>query len=93
MLDSVNFLERANPIADKFYQLTRDIESSNPKTLKPNAHEQQEINKIISLPDFWDLQEDQKGLLWRYRYEMSKKKEALCKFLNSVNWSSSKEQN
>ena len=41
MINNVNFLERASPIADKFYQLTREDDDINAEALKPNSREQE----------------------------------------------------
>jgi len=57
MLNDVKFLERNNPIADKFHILTRE-DSVSASQLKPNAMEQAEIDKLQTFPDFMELTQD-----------------------------------
>jgi hypothetical protein len=67
MNNDVNFLDRKNPIADKFYILTRE-DSVSASQLKPDAREQGELDKLFDMPDFQSLSEDNKTLIWRFRY-------------------------
>ena len=85
MIKDGNILQRKNPIADKFYILTRE-DSAAASQLKPTASEQEDIDNIVLLPDFYKLSEDQKSLIWRYRYSQKNKRRVLVKFLLSVNW-------
>ena len=57
MLNGVKFMERTNPIADKFHILTRD-DSVSASQLRPNAMEQAEIDKLQTYPDFLELSQD-----------------------------------
>jgi len=91
MLNDVQFMERSNPIAEKFHILTRD-DSVASNQLKPNAMEQAEIDKLQTYPDFVVLSQEQKSLFWRYRYSQKKNRKVLVKFLLSVKWDSQKEQ-
>jgi len=55
MLNTPDFLKRSNPITQKYYIMTRDIDESGAKDLTPNAEETEYINEIINLPDFSNL--------------------------------------
>ncbi len=92
MLNTPDFLQRSNPITQKYYILTRDIDESGAKDLTPNDQERDLINKIIDLPDFTNLSVEQKALLWRYRYSLTNNKKALAKFLQCIDWTKEKEE-
>lgn len=55
MMNTPDFLKRSNPITQKYYILTRDIDESGAKDLTPNSEETELINEIINLPDFSNL--------------------------------------
>ena len=86
MLNDPSFLERASPIVDKFYILTREDDSISATQLKPNQQEQTLLNMLTDMPVFQTLSQEEKGLIWRFRHSQSARKEALPKFLLSVNW-------
>jgi hypothetical protein len=92
MMNTPDFLKRPNPITQKYYILTRDIDESGAKDLTPNAEEQDQINQILNLPDFLNLSVEHKALLWHYRYSLMTNKRALVKFLMCVDWSKEKEE-
>jgi hypothetical protein len=52
MMNNPDFLKRSNPITEKYYILTRDVDDAIAKDLRPDAEEVDELNKIIALPDF-----------------------------------------
>jgi len=72
--------------------LTREDDSSFAKDLRPDQATSERIKWIIDYPDFLDLETEQSAFLWRYRYSLVEKKEALVKFLLSVDWTKDKEQ-
>lgn len=86
MLRSEKFLDRASPIAEKFYIMTRDDPTVSATQLKPSKQEQKQIDKIAQTPDYRQLGIEEKRLFWRYRHSQSHKKEVLVKFLLSVDW-------
>ena len=55
MQNTPDFLKRPNPITQKYYILTRDMDESGAKDLTPNAEEMDNINAILALPDFSNL--------------------------------------
>ena len=81
MMNTPDFLQRSNPITQKYYILTRDIDESGAKDLTPNSEEMENINEILAMPDFSTLSVEQKALLWHFRYSITSNKKALVKFL------------
>ena len=92
VLDKNTFLNQTNPVREKYYKLTRDIDDSIAKELRPSADERKEIDNIIGMPDFIQLNIDQRNMIWRYRYSLLERKEALPKFLRVVDWENEKEE-
>lgn len=92
MKNTTEFLRRPNPITQKYYILTRDLDESAAKDITPNEMEMDEINSILLLPDFTSLSVENKALLWHYRYSLTSNKRALIKFLQCVNWTNEKEE-
>lgn len=52
MMSTPDFLMRPNPITQKYYTLTRDVDDSIAKDLRPDKDESQQISVVINLPDF-----------------------------------------
>lgn len=92
MMNTPDFLKRSNPITQKYYILTRDLDESASKDLTPSAEETETINQILNLPDFSNLSVEQKALLWHFRYSLIPNKRALVKFLQCVDWTKEKEE-
>jgi phosphatidylinositol 3-kinase len=59
--------------------------------LKPNPTAKARLQKIIQYPPTQVLNTDDKSLIWQFRYYLALNKEALTKFLQCVDWSSSQE--
>eukprot|EP00357_Protocruzia_adherens_P026599 CAMPEP_0115033322 /NCGR_PEP_ID=MMETSP0216-20121206/39783_1 /TAXON_ID=223996 /ORGANISM="Protocruzia adherens, Strain Boccale" /LENGTH=629 /DNA_ID=CAMNT_0002411587 /DNA_START=249 /DNA_END=2134 /DNA_ORIENTATION=+ len=92
VLDQNTAYNIGNPVVEKYYKLSRVIDDINAKDLKPSGQEFRRLQDIITKPDFISLSEDDKFLLWRYRYSLLDKKDALTKFLHAVNWEKTKEE-
>ena len=58
------------------------------KDLKPNDSDQKLLDKIAQIPDFIALSEEQKRLVWRYRFSLTSKPNMATKMLFSCNWNS-----
>lgn len=56
------------------------------KDLKPNAKVRDELNMIMSYSPTHVLSPEEKDLVWKFRYHLTKDKRALTKFVKSVNW-------
>lgn len=86
MQNSEKFVMRESPIADKFFQMTRD-DGASAASLKPNRKQLEWFDKISLQPDFLDLSAEENTMFWRFRHFCSSRKDLLAKFLFSVNWS------
>ena len=60
-------LEKPNPIVDKFYILTRE-DSVSASHIRPTQAQQEDLDKIAAPPDFKKLPNEQKAIVWRFRY-------------------------
>ncbi|KAJ3257580.1 Phosphatidylinositol (PI) 3-kinase [Boothiomyces macroporosus] len=76
-----------NPIESKHRKLNRSHRTNLDKELKPNAKQRDELNKILRYPPTQTLMDDEKDLVWKFRYYLTKDKKALTKFLKCVIWS------
>lgn len=75
------------PIDRKYRRLIRGAELGLfDKDLKPNANTRDEINKVINSSPVHELTNEQKELLWKFRYYLTRHKQALTKFLKSATW-------
>lgn len=92
MMNNPDFLKRSNPITEKYYILTRDVDDSIAKDLRPDSEELEELNKIIALPDFQTLNIEEKAKIWHFRYSLIDNKKALVKFLQCIDWNKEKEE-
>ncbi|ODQ54993.1 phosphatidylinositol 3-kinase [Saitoella complicata NRRL Y-17804] len=83
---------RENPIEVKHRRLTRSHRNGPmDRDMKPDAKTRDELNEIIKLPSSQELSGDEKDLLWKFRYFLTRDKRALTKFVKSVTWSDSTE--
>lgn len=86
-----------NPIEMKFQKLSPSRSRSQSQShlivqyLNPNICEHKEIQSIIDSPDNHITQE-QKLLLWKFRYSLVNRKNALPKVFRCVNWSDPNER-
>ena len=88
MLKQSDFRRRENPIASKFYDLTREDQAITARAFTPNKDQMRIINEIIAEPSFITMTKESKSVLWLFRYSLIDKKEAIVKFLLSVSWTS-----
>lgn len=78
---------RENPIESKYRRLIRSHKSGPlDKELKPNAKIRDELNLIMSFSPVQELTDDEKNLLWKFRYYLTRHKQALTKFLKAITW-------
>ncbi|KAI8632822.1 phosphatidylinositol 3 [Xylariaceae sp. FL1651] len=77
-----------NPAESKHRRLVRSQHRHGilDKDLKPNAKVRDELNMIMSYSPTHMLSPEEKDLVWKFRYHLSKDKRALTKFVKSVNW-------
>jgi phosphatidylinositol 3-kinase len=78
---------RDNPAESKHRRLVRSHRSGVlDKDLKPNAKDRDELNSIMAYSPTHILSADEKDLVWKYRYYLTREKKGLTKFVKAVNW-------
>lgn len=77
---------RTNPIADKFYKLSSCVDEALAKDLRPTQEEMQMIEEILAKPDFHMMFQPELSLIWRYRYYLHERRDALIKVMLAVKW-------
>jgi len=79
---------RDNPAESKHRRLVRSQHRNGilDKDLKPNAKVRDELNLIMSYSPTHTLSPEEKDLIWKFRYHLTRNKKALTKFVKSVNW-------
>lgn len=83
--------QRPNPMVEQFSRLDR-VEAIDSKDLRPDEATKELLSKIICLPDHKPLEEEYKGVIWKYRYSLGQDKHALTKFLQAVRWENPDEE-
>ncbi|KAJ5573965.1 Phosphatidylinositol 3-kinase [Penicillium hispanicum] len=79
--------QTGNPCEDKHRRLIRSHRTGfMDRDLKPNPKNRDELNIILSYEPTQDLTAEEKDLVWRFRYYLTREKRALTKFVKSVNW-------
>ena len=79
---------RDNPAESKHRRLVRSQHRNGilDKDLKPNAKVRDELNMIMSYSPTHILSPEEKDLIWKFRYHLTRNKKAVTKFVKSVNW-------
>ncbi|KAJ3414004.1 Phosphatidylinositol (PI) 3-kinase [Chytridiales sp. JEL 0842] len=88
-LNLVHDLEctKDNPVESKHRKLARSHRNGPlDRDLKPNAKIRDELNKILKYPPTCSLTTEEKDLLWKFRFYLTRDKKALTKFLKCVVW-------
>lgn len=79
--------QTGNPCEDKHRRLIRSHRTGiMDRDLKPNPKIRDDLNVIVSYEPTQDLTAEEKDLVWRFRYYLTREKRALTKFVKSVNW-------
>lgn len=83
---------RENQIERKHRRLNRGAETGLfDKDLKPSATIRDDINKIIGYSPVHELTSEEKDKLWKFRYYITRHKQALTKFLKTISWEDPRE--
>lgn len=83
---------RENPIESKYRRLVRTHRSSQiDRELKPNARIRDEFHRIMAYSPVQKLTEEEKNLLWKFRFYLTKHNQTLTKFLKAVSWEDASE--
>ncbi|KZW02778.1 atypical/PIKK/PI3K protein kinase [Exidia glandulosa HHB12029] len=78
---------RDNPVEDKHRRLVRSHRSGPlDRDLKPNAKIRDDLAVILSYPPSQVLTSEEKDLIWKFRFYLTREKRGLTKFLKSVTW-------
>jgi len=72
------------PIEAKYRRLVRL--ANNDRDMRPTAKVRDELERITRFSPVHELSSDNKILLWKYRYYLTKRRSALTKFVKSVSW-------
>jgi phosphatidylinositol 3-kinase len=80
-----------NPVEDKHIAIMRATKRrpglGSEKDLKPNVDERAKLMNILSYAPTQHLSEDEKEMVWKFRYFLTNNRRALTKFVKSVDWS------
>ncbi|KAG4304798.1 hypothetical protein PORY_001851 [Pneumocystis oryctolagi] len=80
-------LLKDSPVEAKYRCLVRSHRNSPlDKELKPNAYIRDQLNIIMTFPPTQKLTSEEKDLIWKFRYYLTRDKRALAKFLKAVIW-------
>ncbi|GJJ71006.1 phosphatidylinositol 3-kinase [Entomortierella parvispora] len=80
-------IQRENPVEAKHRRLVRSHRNSPlDRELKPNPKIRDELAQILRYPPSHSLTAEEKDLLWKFRFYLTRDKRALTKFLKSVVW-------
>ncbi|KAF9814425.1 hypothetical protein IEO21_05089 [Rhodonia placenta] len=78
---------RENPVEDKHRRLVRSHRSSPyDRELKPNAKIRDELSEILNYAPSQPLTSEEKDLIWKFRFYLTRDRRGLTKFLKSVTW-------
>ncbi|EFW16291.1 Phosphatidylinositol (PI) 3-kinase [Coccidioides posadasii str. Silveira] len=84
--------QKGNPCEDKHRRLVRSHRTGiMDRDLKPNPKIRDELNDIMSYGPTQELNAEEKDLVWKFRYYLTREKRALTKFVKSVNWQDANE--
>lgn len=80
-------ITRDNPAESKHRRLVRSHRNGPlDRDLKPNAKIRDELNEILNYSPTQDLTSEEKDLLWKFRFYLTRDKRGLTKFIKSVSW-------
>ncbi|KAK7202392.1 kinase-like domain-containing protein [Myxozyma melibiosi] len=82
---------RENVEETKHRKLLRSHRNMLDKELKPNPRTRDELNEILNYPPVQELTAENKNLIWRFRYYLTRDKRALTKFVKSIAWDDARE--
>ncbi|PSS34047.1 hypothetical protein PHLCEN_2v1951 [Hermanssonia centrifuga] len=80
-------IAKENPVEDKHRRLVRSHRSSPyDREMKPNAKIRDDLNEILNYAPSQPLTLEEKDLIWKFRFYLTRDKRGLTKFLTSVTW-------
>ncbi|KAF8604233.1 phosphatidylinositol 3-kinase [Ceratobasidium sp. AG-I] len=85
-------ISRENPVEDKHRRLVRGHRGGPlDRELKPDAKIRDELTTIVSYPPTQTLNSEDKDIIWKYRFYLTRDPRALTKFLKAVTWKDTSE--
>ena len=91
-----DYTSTENPVENKFSILARSNDDELiARDIRLNPYNRSQINEVLNMPDFIELESKNSILFWSNRYELLKKNTpyALTKIMNSVKWGDAKSEN
>ena len=91
-----DFTSTENPVQNKFSILARrNDDDLIARELRLNPYNRNQINEVLNMPDFIEMESKHSILFWSHRYELLKQNTpyALTKIMNSVKWGDPKNEN
>ena len=91
-----DYTSTENPVENKFSILARSNDDDLiARDIRLNPYNRAQINEVLNMPDFIELESKNTTLFWSHRYELLKKNTpyALTKIMNSVKWGDPKSEN
>ncbi|KZS92387.1 putative atypical/PIKK/PI3K protein kinase [Sistotremastrum niveocremeum HHB9708] len=80
-------IARENPVEDKHRRLVRSHRSGPfDRELKPDPKTRDELNDVLTYAPTHPLSSEEKDLIWKFRFYLTRDKRGLTKFLKSVTW-------
>ena len=85
-------INKEPPVESMELKLSRSMarKKENPH-LRPNTQEKSELDRIIKYPPSKGLTRDERDIIWRFRYSITTDRQAITKFLKSVDWADAEE--
>ncbi|KAJ3480520.1 hypothetical protein NLI96_g8291 [Meripilus lineatus] len=78
---------KENPVEDKHRRLVRSHRSGPyDRELKPNAKIRDDLAEILNYAPSQPLKSEEKDLIWKFRFYLTRDRRGLTKFLKSVTW-------
>ncbi|KAK9471138.1 kinase-like domain-containing protein [Dipodascopsis tothii] len=75
----------------KYRKLLRSHRNRLDRELKPNPKARDELNEIMNYSPVQELTADDKNMVWKFRYYLTRDKRALTKFVKSTSWDDANE--
>ena len=91
-----DFTSTENPIQTKFSVLARrNDDDLIARERRLNPYDKSQMDEVLNMPDFIEMESKHTILFWSHRYELLKKNTpyALTKIMNSVKWGDVKSEN
>ena len=91
-----DFMSTENPVQAKFSVLARRTDDDLiARERRLNPFDKRQMDEVLNMPDFIEMESKNTILFWSHRYELLKKNTpyALTKIMNSVKWGDQKNEN